>query len=74
MTDEPQRAPDDDWVVGDRVVYVPRYSFDASYHRGVIVQIEPAADGGATTYVVQAEPECGFGRVRLERSHLQRRW
>lgn len=62
------------WHIGDRVVYVPRYSFDAGYHRGVIVAIKFPDGPERPVFTVQAEPENGFGRVQLELAHLQSRW
>lgn len=65
------------WRVGDRVVYVPKYSFDAAYHRGTIVAIEIDEDASGTataSFTVQAESEYGFGQMRLALTALQSRW
>lgn len=72
-----QADPTGGWQVGDRVIYVPKYSFDATYHRGVIVAIEIDEDdpaGPTARFTVQAEPEFGFGRMRLALTALQSRW
>ena len=65
------------WKVGDGVTYAPRFSFDATYHKGVIVAIDPAERPDGTRYAkftVESPPPLGFGRVQLELTHLRERW
>lgn len=68
--------PTGGWQVGDGVIYAPRFSFDATYHRGVIVSIDivERPDGTAkAAFTVESPPPHGFGRVQLELSHLRER-
>lgn len=65
------------WKVGDGVTYAPRFSFDASYHKGVIVAITvvEGPDGAPVAkFTVESAPPLGFGRVQLELTHLRERW
>jgi hypothetical protein len=65
------------WRVGDGVTYAPRFSFDATYHKGVIVAIDivESAEGRPTArFTVESAPPLGFGRVQLELAHLRERW
>lgn len=65
------------WRVGDGVIYAPRFSFDATYHRGVIVGVDivTGPDGRPTAmFTVESPPPLGFGRVQLELRHLRERW
>lgn len=65
------------WKIGDGVIYAPRFSFDATYHRGVIVAIKivERPDGSShATFTVESPPPHGFGRVQLELAHLREPW
>lgn len=65
------------WKVGDGVTYAPRFSFDANYHKGVIVAIDvvDGPDGRPLAkFTVESAPPLGFGRVQLELAHLRERW
>lgn len=69
--------PTGGWQVGDGVSYAPRFSFDATYHKGVIVDIAvvPGPDGRPVAkFTVESAPPLGFGRVQLELAHLRERW
>lgn len=73
MADDPTGG----WKVGDGVIYAPRFSFDASYHRGTIVAIDLVDGQDGTTrakFTVESPPPLGFGRVQLELAHLRERW
>lgn len=73
MTEDPTGG----WKVGDGVVYAPRFSFDSTYHRGVIVGIsidEGPDDTATAAFTVESPPPHGFGRVQLRLSHLRERW
>jgi hypothetical protein len=73
MSDEPAGG----WKVGDGVTYAPRFSFDATYHKGVIVAIDivDGPDGlPHAKFTVESPPPLGFGRVQLELTHLRERW
>lgn len=58
------------------MTYAPRFSFDATYHKGVIVAIDivEGADGPVAKFTVESAPPLGFGRVQLELVHLRERW
>jgi hypothetical protein len=65
------------WKIGDGVTYAPRFSFDATYHKGVIVAIDIADRDDGTpyaTFTVESPPPLGFGRVQLELTHLRAPW
>lgn len=65
------------WKVGDGVTYAPRFSFDATYHRGIIVAIDivDETDGNSRAkFTVESAPPLGFGRVQLELTHLREPW
>lgn len=69
--------PTGGWKVGDGVTYAPRFSFDASYHKGVIVAIDivDGHDGAPhAKFTVESPPPLGFGRVQLELTHLREHW
>lgn len=65
------------WKVGDGVTYAPRFSFDATYHKGIIkaIDIVEDADGSRhAKFTVESAPPLGFGRVQLELTHLREPW
>ena len=69
--------PTGGWKVGDGVTYAPRFSFDATYHNGVIKAIELAQRPDGSEYAkftVESPPPHGFGRVQLELTHLREPW
>lgn len=73
----PDEDPTGGWQVGDRVTYAPRFSFDATYHKGVIVAIDmvDGPDGSPLArFTVESAPPLGFGRVQLELTHLRKVW